>query len=254
MADEPPPDFHEHRRWSMPTEGARRAAFERFHSPSRWPSWMLDAVRQREQPATPEHLDALAEITLPDQDGRSVRLRELWRDGPAVIVWLRQFGCPFCRAHALQLNRIRSRFTDAGARLALIGQGTPEDAGRFRRHLGLELQILTDADRVTYLWAGTKLATLDELIGPLVVGRALVRMARQRVVIGRNTADEAQLGGSIVVTPDGRVTFAHISRDASDVASPADVLAAIEASRSAAPATSIGDGSQPTRLTAWREG
>lgn len=235
-------------------EGARRAAFERFQGPSRWPSGMLDAVRTREHPAAPEDIDALAEITLPDQDGRSTRMRDLWRDGPAVIVWLRQFGCPFCRAYAVELNRARTRFADAGARLILVGQGTPADADRFRRHLGIELQVLTDADRVTYLWAGTKLATLDELIGPLVVGRALVRMARERVVIGHNTADEAQLGGSIVVTPGGQVLFAHISRDASDVASPADILAAVAAVGLAAPATSTGHGRQPTRLTAWREG
>jgi len=227
MADEPRLDFHEHRPWSLPMEGARRAAFERFNGPGRWPSWMLDAVRAREQPAAPEDIDALAEISLPDHDGRSTRIRDLWRDGPAVIVWLRQFGCPFCRAYAVELNRARAHFFDAGARLILIGQGTPEDAGRFRRHLSIELQVLTDADRVTYLWAGTKLATLDELIGPLVVGRAVVRMARERVLIGHNTADEAQLGGSIVVTPNGRVAFAHISRDASDVARPGDLLAAI---------------------------
>lgn len=230
MAGEsPPPGFHDHRPWSMPIEDARRAAVARFHGPGRWPSWMLDAARAREQPATHEDIDALAEITLPDQDGRSIRMRELWRDGPAVIVWLRQFGCPFCRAYAVELNRAQNRFTEAGARLVAIGQGTPEEAGRFRRRLRIGLQVLTDADRVTYLWAGTKLATLDELIGPLMVGRALVRMARQRVVVGHNTADEAQLGGSIVVTADGRVPFAHISRDASDVASPADILAAIEA-------------------------
>jgi hypothetical protein len=124
----------------------------------------------------------------------------------------------------VELNRLRANFAEAGARLVLIGQGTPEDARRFRRQFGIDLQILTDADRVTYLWAGTKLATLDELIGPSVVGRALVRMARQRVFIGHNTADEAQLGGSVVVMSDGRITFAHISSDASDVASPAVLL------------------------------
>jgi peroxiredoxin len=227
MTGESPSDFHDHRPWDMPMEGARRAAYERFQGPRRWPSWMLDAARTREQPATPEGIDALAEITLPNQDGHPVRLRDLWRDGPAVIVWLRQFGCPFCRAYAVELNRASARFTEAGARLVLIGQGTPEDARRFRRHLDIGLQILTDAERVTYLWAGTKLATLDELIGPLVVGRALVRMAQQRVFIGHNTADEAQLGGSIVVLPDGRVPFTHISRDASDVASPGEILAAL---------------------------
>jgi prostamide/prostaglandin F2alpha synthase len=224
MAVESPPDFHQHRRWSMPLEGPRRAALERFHGPRRWPSWMLDAVRTREQPATPEHLDALAEVTLPDQGGSPVRLRDLWRDGPAVIVWLRQFGCPFCRAYAVQLDRARNRFAEAGARLVLIGQGTPNDATRFRRHLRIELQVLTDVDRVTYLWAGTKLATLDELIGPVVVVRGLLAMARTQVFLGHNTADEAQLGGSIVVLPDGTIPFSHISRDASDMARPDEIL------------------------------
>ena len=234
MAGESPSGFHDHRPWSMPMEGARRAALERF-GPRRWPWWMLDTVRVREQSAAPEDIDALAEITLPDEDGRPVRLRDLWRDGPAVIVWLRQFGCPFCRAYSVELNRMRDRFTAAGARLVLIGQGSPEDAARFRRRMGIEVPVLTDRDRVTYLWAGTKLATLDELIGPLVFGRGLIRMAQQRVFIGRNTADEAQLGGSIVVTRDGRVSFSHISSDASDVASPAELLAAIGAIEAARP-------------------
>lgn len=234
MPSEPASGFHDHRPWDMPMEGARRAALERF-GPRRWPWWMLDTVRLREQPAEPEHIDALAEINLPDPDGRPVRLRDLWRDGPAVIVWLRQFGCPFCRAYSVELNRMRDRFTAAGARIVLVGQGTPEDAARFRRHVRIGLPVLTDRDRVTYLWAGTKLATLDELIGPLVFGRGLLRMARQGVFIGRNTADEAQLGGSIVVTRNGRVSFSHISTDASDVASPAELLAAIGAIEPAHP-------------------
>jgi peroxiredoxin len=229
MADPSPQGFHRHEPWKRPGEGARRAAFGRFHGPRRWPSWMLDAVRVREQPTTPEHLDALAEISLPDPDGSAVRLRDLWRDGPAVIVWLRQFGCPFCRAYATELNQARSRFAEAGARLVLIGQGTPDDATRFRRHLRIDLPVLTDLDRVTYLWAGTKLATLDELIGPIVVARGLLAMARNRVVLGHNTADEAQLGGSIVVLPDGTIPFSHISRDASDMAPPAEILAVLGA-------------------------
>ena len=220
---------HQHRPWRMPLDGPRRAAVERFETPRRWPWWLLDTVRAREQVARPEAIDALAEVSLPDQDGLPVRVRDVWRDGPAVIVWLRQFGCPFCRAYARELNRVRGQFTGAGARLVLIGQGTSEDAARFRRHFRIELQVLADADRVTYLWAGTKLATLDELVGPSVVGRALVRMARERVFIGHNTADEAQLGGSIVVSPTGRIAFSHISDDASDVAPPADLLAAVAA-------------------------
>jgi peroxiredoxin len=34
----------------------------------------------------------LADVTLPDQDGNEVRLGDLWRDQPVVLVWLRHYG------------------------------------------------------------------------------------------------------------------------------------------------------------------
>ena len=34
----------------------------------------------------------LADIVLPDQDGNDVRLGDLWRDRPVVLVWLRHYG------------------------------------------------------------------------------------------------------------------------------------------------------------------
>lgn len=35
---------------------------------------------------------ALAPLTLPDADGRAVRLGSLWAEGPAVVVFLRHYG------------------------------------------------------------------------------------------------------------------------------------------------------------------
>jgi len=35
---------------------------------------------------------ALAGITLPDADGREVRLGSLWESGPGVLVFLRHYG------------------------------------------------------------------------------------------------------------------------------------------------------------------
>jgi hypothetical protein len=35
---------------------------------------------------------ALDDIVLPDQDGTEVRLGDLWRTAPAVLVWLRHYG------------------------------------------------------------------------------------------------------------------------------------------------------------------
>jgi hypothetical protein len=35
---------------------------------------------------------SLADISLPDTDGREVRLGSLWERGPAVVVFLRHYG------------------------------------------------------------------------------------------------------------------------------------------------------------------
>ncbi len=34
----------------------------------------------------------LADLVLPDHDGREVRLGDLWQDGPVALVWLRHYG------------------------------------------------------------------------------------------------------------------------------------------------------------------
>jgi hypothetical protein len=41
---------------------------------------------------TLKHADALEDVVLPDFEGRDVRLRDLWRDTTAVLVWLRHYG------------------------------------------------------------------------------------------------------------------------------------------------------------------
>jgi hypothetical protein len=43
-------------------------------------------------PYTPRAVDALADITLPDQDGTPTRLGDLWADGPVALIWLRHYG------------------------------------------------------------------------------------------------------------------------------------------------------------------
>jgi hypothetical protein len=53
---------------------------------------MLGTSKGRRQTHPPHRADELAEIVLPDQDGEPVRLGDLWRDGPVVLVWLRHYG------------------------------------------------------------------------------------------------------------------------------------------------------------------
>jgi peroxiredoxin len=135
----------------------------------------------------------------------------------------------------VQLHRARSDFEAAGVPLVLIGQATPRHAAHFRRRQGVDLPVLADEKRESYRAAGAKVATAGELLGRKSVSRGLMKTAgsggkvRQGKVIGH----AAQLGGAMVIAPDGRVTWSHMSEDASDNATPDEILAAARQASSA---------------------
>ena len=134
----------------------------------------------------------------------------------------------------MQLHRDREKFDAAGARLVLIGQGTPRHAQHFREQFDLEgLEILVDPDREAYRAAGAKVASMTELIGPRSVGSGLKRALTEGVMQGTVQGHAAQLGGVLVVAPGGAVTWAHLAENASDNPPNEDVLAAVEAAQDA---------------------
>jgi peroxiredoxin len=134
----------------------------------------------------------------------------------------------------VQLHRDRDKFDAAGARLVLIGQGTPRHAQHFREQFDLEgLEILVDPDRAAYEAAGAKVATIGEMIGPKSVVAGLKRAASERMVQGPVKGHPAQLGGVLVVAQGGDVAWSHLADDASDNPPNDDVLAAVERAKAA---------------------
>jgi len=129
----------------------------------------------------------------------------------------------------VQLHRGRQRFEEAGVRLAVIGQGEPEDAAAFREEQGIDLRLLVDPDRRSYRAAGAKLAVFSELLGPRLMWRGLKRARAVGVSQGKTIGHPAQAGGVLVVARDWSIRWAHMSRDAGDIPSNEEVIAAARA-------------------------
>jgi peroxiredoxin len=128
----------------------------------------------------------------------------------------------------VQLHRDRQRFEEAGVRLAVIGQGEPENAAGFRREQGVDLRLLVDPERRSYKAAGAKLAIFSELLGPRLMWRGLKRARAVGVSQGKTIGHPTQAGGVLLVAPDGSIPWSHMSRDASDVPTNDEVLEAAE--------------------------
>jgi peroxiredoxin len=180
----------------------------------------------------------LEDVVLQDHEGVSVRLGDIWRDRPAVLAFVRHFGCVFCRDQAVRLHRLRDDFEAAGVRLVMVGHGTPEMAAAFRRAQGVDLPVLVDPERHIYEVIGAKVATLPELIGPrqILAGlrasiKSRTRQGNIAVHQGRIIGHAAQLGGVLVIAPDGSIRYAHLSETASDYPAAREVLAAARAIR-----------------------
>jgi hypothetical protein len=127
----------------------------------------------------------------------------------------------------MQLHRARQEFDQAGAGLVLIGQGTPRQAAHFRRRQGIELRVLADEDRVSYQAIGAKVGSLSDLLGPKVVAKGMLTTLRTGAVQGRTVGHPAQLGAAAAIAPSGEIIWSHTADDASDNASPEEILTAL---------------------------
>ena len=125
------------------------------------------------------------------------------------------------------MDRARDQFDAAGASVTLIGQATPRHAAHFRRRQGLELRVLADEERASYKAAGAKMGSIGELLGPKVMAKGLLRTVQTGRLQTRTVGHPAQLGGAMVVNPDGAIAWSHMSEDASDNASVDEILAAL---------------------------
>ena len=124
------------------------------------------------------------------------------------------------------MDRARQEFKAAGVNLVLIGQGTSRQAAEFRRRQGIQLPILADEQRASYKAAGTKVGGVTDLLNPQTIAKGLLATARTKRTQTRTIGHPSQLGGVLVIAPDGRVAWSHIAEDASDNAPPEEILAA----------------------------
>ena len=117
-------------------------------------------------------------------------------------------------------------FEERGAAVVVIGNGNAAFAQAFREDLGWQGPLLVDPELRAYRAAGLRRGRA-ELLSPRLAGnawRALRSGHRQQAVQG----DPWQLGGVLLVHPDGGLGFRQVSREAGDHADLDALLAALD--------------------------
>jgi hypothetical protein len=172
---------------------------------------------------------AVADACVTLASGERVRLGSFWEDGtPAVILWLRHFGCVGCSQEVTELAPRLDELDRAGARVVLVGNGNREQLeGFIERHglAGAHVVTAIDSSLDTY-----RAADLTRSAWATFGPRSIVDLARamtdghfHRGVEG----DATQQGGALVVDARGVVRLFHDNRSIGDYVRASDVVDAV---------------------------
>ena len=167
-------------------------------------------------------------------DGKDFALQQAWEDRPAVVVFLRHFGCSCAWQRAERLVTEYPRLVAAGATVVAIGQGDPARCQWFGDRTGLPCPVLSDEGRLAYEVFGLLEARPSQVVYGMPEGflRRDPTLAEDflnsRKGSERMPVDSPwQLPGEFVVDPKGVIKLAHRSQYCADYADPDVLVAAI---------------------------
>lgn len=174
--------------------------------------------------------DDFPNLRLDGVDGR-VELRDRWRESPLVVLFMRHFGCAFCREHLIRMGGAAGELEREGANVVVIFQYTAEASQDFCDARRVPFECLGDPERKAYATVSLGRGGFRDLLGWRVARRFPAAVRATGSISGPpQGGDMAQLPGTFVVDPGGRVRFAHYNRNSADNADVGDVLDAVRAS------------------------
>lgn len=173
--------------------------------------------------------DNLASMTVLDENGAAVTVGTLWRERTAVLVFVRHFGCIYCRDHVTDLHRDGDQFRAANADLHVIGNGSPSFIEGFREQTEFTGSIYTDPSLDVYKAAELKRGVFATF-HPRGFGKAIRAFAgggRQSLTV---QGDQWQQGGVLVIAPSGEIVWHYVSGRGGDDPSVRQIVSEMRAS------------------------
>ena len=172
-------------------------------------------VRAHRAERTPPTLPIPMALSL-YRDRRGTDLLEASKHEPQFLVFLRHFGCTFCREAIADLATIDERLRQLGTRLVLVHM-SPESEARelFDQHGLREVTAISDPDRVLYRAFALRRGSPAQLLGWSVWKRGWDAGVKNGHGIGWLRGDAAQMPGAFVVS-HGHVVAQFIHETAAD--------------------------------------
>lgn len=162
--------------------------------------------------------DKMPDFSLPDAHGKIVKLKDLLKNGPAIITFYRGSWCPYCN---LQLNSYQqhlAEFRSKGASLIAITPEKPDLTVLTEEKKKLEFSVLTDNSNKY----ASKLGLVFE------VNEELKKLYTQFGIDLEKSQGNAEwklpIPATYIVSKKGKIIYAFIDVDYTKRADPKDLI------------------------------
>ena len=154
-----------------------------------------------------------------DGDGKTIQLSALWQARTLVLAFTRHFGCPQCKEMMDELHAVRPELESRGLTLAIVTQGTPEEAKRFCADRAPGATCLADPDRRAYTAYGLgRGTTFQTLLSPRIwtSNRRLKQTKGFTPEPPPAGQDALVMSATFIIGADGRVRLPYYYEDIAD--------------------------------------
>lgn len=194
----------------MTVEQLQQAAEDRWLA-----GWLHGPTRTRYETLPVQVGDPAPDQTLPDTTGSDRRISEFWTAGPALVVFLRHFGCSCLSERWEGLREALEDLVGAGVSVVAVCQAEPERAAAVVARRGYEIPVLCDPERSAYRAFGLLEGQPAQVLHDFPWRPGDEETARTMFLEPRRGTERAsvdspwQLPGEFVIGPDGRIVLAY---------------------------------------------
>ena len=163
-------------------------------------------------------------MTLVDNDIMSMmttqngqNLLELSKKKPIMLIFLRHFGCQFCRQAMDELSQKRQELAEAGTELIFVHMSENDVAETYFKKFKLSgVAHVSDPDCRYYAAFGLVKGSFTQLFGLQTWIRGFSNKARYGNEMGKHLGDSFQMPGAFMLH-EGELKDQHIHKMASDI-------------------------------------
>ncbi len=171
------------------------------------------------------------DATLLTLDNQQVTLSSFWQARPAILVFIRHFGCPHCRRQLGRFNQAHQSVLDLGGQIVAICMGELARSQQFAHITNLRYPLLSDPQEVVYDQYGLILGEktfkwkLDALSKDAPAAASMLyKKEYGEFLLGGN---KFRMGGTFIVDTAGTARYTHRDTDSTDGAPVDEVIAAL---------------------------